>query len=54
MEKKTWVLISIICFLSGLVLGVFAGVIKHGIGNNSGNTTNYYGKDFKEDENTDL
>ena len=54
MEKKTCVMISVICFLSGLVLGVFASVIKNGIGNNSGNTINYYGKDYLENENVDI
>ena len=53
MQKKTGILVSIICFLVGFILGLFLSPIKQGIGNHCGNTNHYYGKDGKKEANTD-
>ncbi|SHK97875.1 hypothetical protein SAMN02745136_03783 [Anaerocolumna jejuensis DSM 15929] len=45
MKKSVAILVSIICLLTGVILGFFLSPVKYGIGNNSGNTTNnYYNK----------
>lgn len=48
MKKLTAILISIICLLTGILLGFMISPVKQGFGNNCGNTTNYNHK--KEEE----
>ncbi|HHV09805.1 MAG TPA: hypothetical protein GXX75_05960 [Clostridiales bacterium] len=52
MKKSEIIFLSVCAFLSGLVLGFLIAPIKKGleIGNNSGNTNNYYGDNEKQDE----
>lgn len=51
MEKKTVILISLISFLSGLVLGFFISPVKQGFGNNCGNHNHYYSGPEEDTEN---
>ncbi|MGN6712540.1 hypothetical protein [Anaerocolumna jejuensis] len=45
MKKSTAAFVSLICLLTGVILGFILSPVKYGIGNNSGNTTNnYYNK----------
>jgi hypothetical protein len=39
---KKNILVCIICFLTGVILGFLLAPIKQGIGNNSGNSSYYY------------
>ena len=50
MSKKETILIAIGSLLLGVIIGFFIAPIKKGLefGNNSGNTTNYYGKEEEE------
>ena len=53
MKKGSCFGVGLICFLLGLAVGFYSAPMKNGIGNNSGNTNNYYfskkkPKDVKE------
>lgn len=49
MNKGRAVLISMLMFSVGMILGFLISPIKRGIGNDSGNTTNnYYNKEETE------
>jgi|WetSurMetagenome_2_1015567.scaffolds.fasta_scaffold303060_1 hypothetical protein len=41
MKKSTVFAISTICLLFGIIFGFLLSPVKHGIGNDSGNTYNY-------------
>ena len=47
MKKSEVVLMSLCSFFFGVILGFLISPVKKGIdiGNNSGNTNNYYGED---------
>ncbi len=49
MEKKTRVLVSIICFLVGVILGIFLSPIKQGISTYCV-STNCCGKESKKEK----
>jgi phosphotransferase system glucose/maltose/N-acetylglucosamine-specific IIC component len=53
MKKFTKILISIICLLTGIIIGFLISPIKGGIGNNAGNTFNYYGDKKEGSENSE-
>lgn len=51
MRKFTAFLISVICLLTGIILGFLLSPVKFGLGNNSGNTTNNnYNKKEQEEQ----
>lgn len=45
MKRGTGILLAIACFFAGAFLGFLVAPAKHGFGNNSGNTNNYYNDD---------
>jgi hypothetical protein len=48
MDKKRGFLISLICFLTGVIVGFIISPVKQGMGNNCGNSY-HYNKDGQED-----
>ncbi|BCJ98329.1 hypothetical protein [Anaerocolumna chitinilytica] len=51
MRKPTVFFISVICLLSGIILGFLLSPVKFGLGNDCGNTTNnYYNKKEQEQQ----
>jgi len=52
MKKSEKVFMVLFGFLLGVVVGCLIAPVKKGIeiGNNSGNTTNYYGKEQDDEE----
>jgi hypothetical protein len=49
MNKKTGILLSIMCFAIGMVFGFMISPAKQGFGNNCGNTYHYYKGDEEEE-----
>ena len=42
MKKGSCFGVGLLCFLLGLTVGFYSAPMKNGIGNNAGNTNNYY------------